>query len=98
MGKASIDVNRKPTAIGLGDDGVIYPFKTDPVTGRLLIDITPVAEPASPVFHTASDIDVNRKNVATGLEHIIQQDTSGNILPFHIDSRNNLLFCDILIE
>ena len=85
------DQNRQNNALAVDTDGNIADLKVDPATGRLLLAITAVSEPSSPVLNT-SKIDQNHQNVALAV------DDSDNIIPLHSDNRNGLLFVDVLME
>jgi hypothetical protein len=69
-------------------------LKCDPVTNRLLIEITPVVDSAPPTGLPNSVIDGNRVNTATGVTDDANLDTSLLIA----DNRNGYLYIDLIIE
>lgn len=85
------DDNQIRVGYGLGEDGVVYPFRSDPVTGRLLITI------ASKLSGTATSTsqplkrDDNFAAVAGALG-------DGSVIPWHTDSNKGHLAVDLLIE
>lgn len=85
------DNNYQNNTLTEDTDGNVANLLVDPSTGRLLIAITVVSEPASPVLNSDKR-DENYSGTAQAV------DGSDNIIPLHIDSRNSLLFVDVLEE
>ncbi len=86
------DENREVVAMGISaTDGTPMPLLVDPTTGRLLIAVTTTTESGDDVFNVKA-IDENREGTACGV------DDDENVIPWHIDSRNDLLYLDILAE
>ena len=93
MANARLDENSNAVGIAVDTNGVVKPLLIDPSTGRLLIEITIVTEPASPVLNTLK-FDENSIVTAQGTG----DDSSAEPIPLHIDNRNGLLFVDVLVE
>lgn len=92
MGK--VDKNNRYVALAAEDKAnpLPVPIKVDASTGRVLVEIYSVDEPASSVLHTKTSVDKNNRQLA------FADDGNGNAIPLHIDSRNGYLFCDVNIE
>ncbi len=91
---AQHDANSVPTYCGVSSvDGSVIPIQIDPVTGRVLIEITGVTDESSVTSPEWAQKDAN--STATVLA--VKSDMSGLGVPV-IDRRNNLLFVDILFE
>jgi len=86
-----IDENREHTRKAVDENGDIQDLLVDPITGRLLVDITIVADSGSSVLNTEK-IDENKEWVAQGAK------SDGTPTPLHMDSRNGYLYVDINIE
>ena len=93
MSNAKTDDNREKTAIAADTNDAVQNLLVDPVTGRLLLDITIVSDPGSTTLNT-DKIDENSEHLAQG----VTDDASLTPTPFHIDNRNGLLFVDLLEE
>ena len=90
---ARIDDNRKKTAIAVDTNNVPARLLVDATTGRLSVIITVVNDPGSTTLNT-DKIDDNRTHLAQG----VTDDASITPTPLHIDNRNGLVFCDVLVE
>ena len=90
MSNAKIDNNRTKTAIIVDTNGNIADLVVDPVTGRLLIEITVVAT-STPALLKNAKIDENREKTVLGYD-------GTNPQSLIIDNRNGLLYCDVLVE
>ena len=66
------------------------PLKVDPVTDRLMIDVTVLANSVSVL--NDPKIDVNNESVS------LVVDTNDAIRPLQSDNRNNYLYIDIVRE
>ncbi len=94
MANAKIDENREGSTLVVEETNeVTNSLLVDPVTGRLLIAIYSVEEPADPVKNVIK-IDANRENVAFG----VTDDANATEVPLAIDNRSGYLFVDILVE
>lgn len=93
MSNAKIDENREKTAIATDTDGLVKNLLVDPVTGRLLIEIEAVLDPVSSTLNKES-VDDNYENISLG----VGDDAEEDAIPLHIDNRNGLVFCDVLVE
>ena len=82
------------TVAGAVQEGtsIVAPFKVDPVTGRLLIVITPIASTVPASTAKDSRFDENRTNTGTVV------DDNGNLCPLLIDDATGYLMCDVVIE
>lgn len=90
------DENRVTVGGGVTDDSnkTVEPLRTDPVTGRLLIEIYGVTSTTPSTLKTVAYKDGNYAN--TGIA--VTDDANSTVTPLIIDSRNNYLFVDLLIE
>ncbi len=89
MSNAKIDNNRNAAAIVVDTNGNPANLLVDPVTGRLLIDVS-IVSATTPVLNNAK-IDDNRR--PNGLAS-----DGTNPRPLLIDNRNGFLWCDLTIE
>ena len=71
-------------------NGETRPLLIDSTNGRVLIDIESVTEPVAPVLNTGSH-DANKKSIMLGWD-------GASVFPWHIDSRNGLLWVDVIFE
>ena len=91
MTRAKRDVNRETVALGY-DGSTTKPFLVDPVTGRLLIEIT-VASSFPATSDPAIRRDANR--IPNGL--VVTDDSDLTPKPLLTDSSGNLII-DLVIE
>ena len=96
MAIAKRDENLVTSFLAVSDDDGVTPVDVgiDPVTNRLLIEITPVSDSSPATLPTVAPRDGN--NVPVHL--LVTDDASETITPFLIDSRNGLLYVDVLVE
>ena len=93
MAVAKKDDNREATGLALDESGAIALLKVDAVTNRVICDITSTTPAGGEVLPTTL-IDDNRAEVMYGLA----DDGSNRLIPIAVDSRNGLIYCDILAE
>jgi hypothetical protein len=88
-----IDDNFKNVDLAVDDDatGAVSPLLIDPVTGRLLVEITNVA--GFNDLDVSSKIDENFEGVAMAVD----DDATAKIKPLKIDPTNGGLICDIVV-
>lgn len=92
MASLERDENRKVVGAGISITDLLTPnpLNVDPVTNRLLIDVTIDSSPSS-TLRARDARDANHVPTAYGVS-----DTDGNTpLPLLIDHNNNYLFVDI---
>lgn len=85
------DGNRRTNKAGVNLSDLVTPlqFHFDPVTNRLLVDVT-ITSNSSSVIPTLDKHDGNRVPTAYGVI-----DGTDTLRPFMIDNTNNYLFVDI---
>ena len=90
MSTAKIDANFQGTGIAVEDDSdaTIQPLLVDPVTGRLLIDIT---------YETSNDLDLGTKidQNYEGVAKAVTDDASATIEPLKVHPTSGALLVDI---
>lgn len=93
---AKIDANRVKTALGVGDDAnlELILVRVDPVTKRVLEDISIVASTVPVDPGNIAQRDQNHKTVSMGVTDDANLDPS----PLIVDNRNNRLFVDTNVE
>src|SRR3990167_10768515 len=95
--QAKKDDNRVPTALAVGDDASAdtEPLRVVTASGRLPLDITGVVTNGiTGTWPTRDPRDDNRIPIVMA----VTDDASEDITPLRIDSRNGLLFVDLLVE
>ena len=86
------DENYQPPAYGKSTaNNDLLPFKVDPVTGRLLVEIKVVS--SLPSNLPGSKIDANRTPAALG----VSDDANKEPMPLLTDDDGNLI-CDVIVE
>lgn len=92
MSSIERDQNRRPVTAGvnLANLATPIPFNMDPVTLRLLIDITFSSNAAS-IIPSHDKHDENHRTTAYG----VTDDSNMTPKPFMVDHTNNFLFVDI---
>lgn len=92
MAQASIDNNNVKTILAYNETtGLAEPIQVATASGRLLLDITVVTTSTPGTIPGVRD-----QNFVPGLL-CVETDTD-TISPFIIDSRNGLLYVDVLVE
>lgn len=96
MSQAVRDGNYVPVALGASSASstTTLPFQVDSVTGRLLMDITNVADVTQTIPQEPADRDQNYVPAGMG----VSSADGVTPMPLMIDSNTGLLFCDVLIE
>lgn len=92
-GDINRDANFRTVCAAEGDDGVVYPWEIDSVTGRVLMEITIVANHGNSAPLTRASKDANFRDTLTGLS-----DSAIQPLAAAIDATNGLLGVDLFIE
>ena len=88
------DQNYVPVGLGVDGTGGTKQLRVDPITNRLLIDITLVSDVAPPAFPVNAPRDSNHMPVAMA----VTDNAAKTPRPLLIDSRNGYIFCDIEVE
>jgi len=93
---AKRDENQVPVLLGLNNSDSVSTeeFRVDPVTDRLLIDVTLIADHAAPTLPATLPRDDNHVAVRGG----VTDDGSLSPSPFIIDTATGLLFVDLVSE
>ena len=89
MANAKIDQNREKTAIAVDTNGNVANLLVDAATGRLLIDITTVADTV-PVLKDTSTPDDNYHKTSMAWD-------GSTTRPLLIENGSGLLWCDVLV-
>ena len=93
MADAQRDDNRMAVALGWDETNLTtLPLRVDPVTKRLLLDITAVTTTTPPTL--SEQRDDNR--MPTGIA--VTDNAARTISPLIVDNRNGLLWLDVLVE
>jgi len=96
MAQAARDENYVASALGVSDaDSVTtLPLRVDPVTNRLLIDLSVNTNTAPPTLPTNAERDDNFVPVGLG----VTDDSNLTPTPILIDSRTGYLWADVIVE
>ena len=97
MANSPRDDNRISASLAVGDDASAdtEPLRVVTASGRLLLDIAGVATNGiTGSWPTRDPRDDNRIPIVMA----VTDDASEDITPLRIDSRNGLLFVDLLVE
>lgn len=94
MAQAPRDGNFVPVALGMSssDSSTTLPFTVDSLTSRLLIDITATTSVVGTLPSAPADRDQNFVAVGMG----VSADDGVTPIPLLMDSRNGLIYCDVI--
>lgn len=91
---ARVDDNAAAAIIGVDENGFTIPLYVDPITGRLLIEITLSTETLPSSVPNTMPRDANRVPVWGA----VQDDDGTTIVPIFFDSQDGMLWMDVLAE
>ena len=92
MANAKIDDNRQKVGSAIDTNNIVQSLRTDPVTGRLEIEIYISSDTVPGTVTRKRDGNYVPVNAAVG------DDATAAIIPLIIDTSNGYLFVDVLVE